>query len=116
MVVRLGRFGRFLSCSKFPECKGMKSLDPGLESLDLEKYHKPDKCPKCGKEMILKSGKYGMFWACVDYPGTCKGVMPLLLNERCPECDSLLVERKGKWGKTFIGCSGYPDCKYIKKK
>lgn len=116
MVVRLGRFGRFLSCSKFPECKGMKSLDPGLESLDFEKYHKPDKCPKCGKEMVLKSGKYGMFWACVDYPGTCKGVMPLLLNERCPECDSFLVERKGKWGKTFTGCSGYPNCKYIKKK
>jgi DNA topoisomerase-1 len=39
----------------------------------------------------------------------------MLLNEKCPECGEHLVERKGKWGKMFIGCSGYPDCRYIKK-
>lgn len=114
MVVRLGRFGKFLSCSKFPECKGMKSLGGGEESIDFEKYVRPEKCPKCESNLVLKSGKYGQFWACEKYPD-CKGTVPMLLQEKCPESGHYLVERKGKWGRTFIGCSGYPDCKYIKK-
>lgn len=114
MVVRLGRFGKFLSCDKFPECNGMKNLGGGEESLDYDKYLRPEKCPDCGGKMMLKHGKYGKFWACESYPD-CKGTLPMLLNEKCPDCESNLVERKGKWGQTFIGCSGYPDCKYIKK-
>jgi DNA topoisomerase-1 len=114
MVIRIGRYGKFLSCSKFPECKGMKDISGGEEDLDLKKYYKPEKCPKCGAKMVLKNGKYGRFWACEKYPD-CKTTMPMLLNEKCPECGERLVERKGKWGKMFIGCSGYPDCKYIKK-
>lgn len=112
MVVRVGRYGRFLSCAKFPECKGMKDISGGIE-IDFEKYEKQDKCPKCGKSVVLKSGKYGKFWACEEYPD-CKGVIPLLLKEKCPECGHNLVERRSKWGKTFIGCSNYPECKYIK--
>lgn len=114
MFVRLGRYGKFLSCSKFPECKGMKDLDGGSESLDFKKYLKIEKCSKCGSKMILKNSKYGKFWACEKYP-ECKETMPLLLNEKCPECGKNLVERKSKWGKMFMGCSGYPECKYIKK-
>ncbi len=114
MVVRLGRYGKFLSCKKFPECKGMKDIEGGEESLDFKKYLKPDKCPLCGGKIVLKNGKYGKFWACKEYP-KCKGTIPLLLNEKCPECGKNLVERRSKWGKKFIGCSGYPDCKYIKK-
>jgi len=112
MVVRVGRYGKFLSCSKFPECSGMKDLSGGIE-IDLDKYEQQTKCPKCGKGVILKSGKYGKFWACEDYP-ECKGVIPLLLKERCPECNHNLVERRSKWGRTFVGCSNYPDCRYIK--
>jgi len=63
--------------------------------------------------MILKDGRYGKFWACETYP-ECKGIVPLLLNEKCPECGNHLVERRSKWGKTFVGCSNYPDCTYIK--
>jgi DNA topoisomerase I len=112
MVERLGRYGKFLSCAKFPECKGMKGSD--MEELDKEKYAEPKECPKCKKGLTLKVGKYGKFWACEGYPD-CKGTVPLLLNEECPECGKNLVERRSRWGKTFIGCSGYPDCKYIKK-
>ena len=115
MVVRLGRYGKFLSCSTFPECKGMKSLDEDLEEVDFDRYAKPKPCPECKKEMILKSGRYGLYWGCKDYPEDCKGTSPLLLKEKCPECGELLVERKSKWGSIFIGCSGYPDCTYIKK-
>lgn len=114
MIIRLGRYGKFLSCTKFPECKGMKNLDGGEESLDFEKFMRPEKCPDCGKDLILKHGKYGQFWACSTYPD-CKGTVPMLLHETCPECSSPLVERRGKWGRNFTGCSGYPDCKYIKK-
>lgn len=114
MIVRLGRYGKFLSCSKFPECKGMKDLNGGEESLDYDKYFKPEKCPTCGSKLLLKNSKYGKFWACERYP-ECKGSVPLLLNEKCPECGRNLVERRSKWGKTFLGCSGYPECKYIKK-
>jgi DNA topoisomerase-1 len=114
MVVRIGRYGKFLSCAKFPECKGMKDLSGGEQSLDYDKYFKPEKCPECGASMVLKNGKYGKFWACEKYP-ECKTTMPMLLNEKCPECGERLVERKGKWGRMFIGCSGYPNCKYIKK-
>ncbi len=114
MVVRIGRYGKFLSCKNFPECKGMKDLSGGEESLDYDKYFKPKECPKCKSRLILKNGKYGKFWACEKYP-ECKGVVPLLLNEKCPECGHHLVERRSKWGKSFIGCSNYPNCKYIKK-
>jgi len=114
MVIRLGRYGKFLSCAKFPECKGMKDLSGGEESLDLEKYFKPSECPVCKSKLVLKNGKYGKFWACEKYP-ECKGIVPQLINEQCPECGSHLVERKGKWGRSFTGCSNYPNCRYIKK-
>ncbi|HHX99176.1 TPA: type I DNA topoisomerase [Candidatus Dojkabacteria bacterium] len=114
MVVRVGRYGKFLSCSKFPDCKGMKDIEGKEESIDFEKYARPEKCPECGGKLILKIGKYGKFWACEKYPD-CKGTLPLLLKEKCPECGHNLVERRSKWGRKFVGCSNYPDCKYIKK-
>lgn len=113
MVVRVGRYGKFLSCSRFPECKGMKDLASSEDSIDFEKYERPEKCPKCGSKLVLKNGKYGKFWACEKYPD-CKGIVPLLLKEICPECGHNLVERRSRWGRTFTGCSNYPDCKYIK--
>ncbi|HQJ73828.1 MAG TPA: topoisomerase DNA-binding C4 zinc finger domain-containing protein, partial [Candidatus Dojkabacteria bacterium] len=97
-----------------PECKGMKDINGEGEELDFNKYLKVEKCPKCGSKMVLKNGKFGKFWACENYP-ECKTTMPLLLNEKCPECGRNLVEKKSRWGKTFKGCSGYPECKYIKK-
>lgn len=115
MVERLGRNGKFLSCAKFPDCKGMLGIDgKAMDDVDLKKYLKPEKCEKCGGKMLLKSGRFGKFLACENYP-ECKSTSPLLLRENCPECGKPLVEKKGKWGKMFTGCSGYPDCKYIKK-
>lgn len=116
MVERLGREGKFLSCAKFPKCKGMLGIDgKSLEELfDDKKYEKAPECPKCKGKMVLKHGRYGQFWACANYPD-CKGTSPLLLKEKCPECGAHLVERMGKWRKIFVGCSAYPACKYIKK-
>lgn len=126
MVKKIGRFGVFLSCKDFPKCKGMRSKD-GKSEKDKAKETAKEAAsatfkrkylaaPKAedGKKMILKIGRYGKFWAHPDYPKV-KEAKPLLLHEKCPECGEHLVERKGKWGKTFIGCSGYPKCRYIKK-
>lgn len=116
MVIRLGRFGKFLSCVKFPECKGMKPMGdaPELDEEFWKKYAEVKKCPACGGPMTLKTGRFGKFWACEKYP-ECKSTMPLILKAKCPECGKPLVERKSKKGRPFTGCSGYPDCKYIVK-
>ena len=115
MQVKLGRYGRFLTCSRFPECDGIKSLlETEDAQLDPEKYVIFDKCDLDGGKMMLKRSKYGTFWACENYPN-CKNSKGLMLVETCPNCESHLVERKGKWGRTFIGCSNYPKCKFIKK-
>jgi len=126
MVKKLGRYGLFLSCPDFPKCKGMRSIEGKTEkdkkeeakkiskSDDFKKKYLPAPKTKDGKMMILKFGRYGKFWAHPDYPKV-KKVKPVLLKRKCPKCGSPLLERKGKWGKPFIGCSGYPKCRFIEK-
>ena len=111
MVIKLGKYGKFLSCSNFPQCKGMKALESAEDKLDSEKYELVDKCDLCGSPMILKRSKFGKFWACSNYP-KCKNIKPLLLKQKCPNCGKALTLRNGKFNKSFYGCSGYPDCKY----
>lgn len=125
MVKKIGRFGVFLSCTDFPKCKGMRSIEGKSEEDKKKETQKEVKsseftskylpAPKAedGTTMILKTGRFGKFWAHPDYPKV-KEASPLLLKEKCPECGEALVERKGKWGRFFIGCSGYPKCRYIK--
>ncbi len=112
MHVKLGRYGKFYTCSTFPDCDGIKSIDGGEENMDFEKYKKPSECPKCKAQMKLKVGKNGQFWGCEKYP-ECKGIVGLLLNKSCDLCKKDLVERRSRWGKMFNGCSGYPDCNFI---
>lgn len=100
-----------------------KSKELTKKELTEEKTNKV--CEKCGSPMVIKTGRFGKFLACSNYP-KCKNTQPLdndkqdkpepqLLEEKCPECGAQLVERSGRYGK-FIGCSNYPECKYIKKK
>jgi DNA topoisomerase-1 len=78
-----------------------------------------DACPECGKQLVIKEGRFGRFKACSGYPDcqfkqslTRKEAKPL--DEDCPECGSKLVMRHGKYG-AFVACSNYPKCKYVKK-
>ncbi len=102
MVIREGRYGRFLACSNYPKCKNTKPLDE--EKTD-------EICEKCGAPMVVKYSKKGTkFLACSNYP-ECKNTKPYPTGLKCPECGGDLVEHSSKRGK-FYGCSNYPECKF----
>lgn len=112
MVIREGRFGKFLACSAFPKCKNTKPLNDQGEVAQAA-----EKCEKCGGELVLKTSRYGKFWACSNYP-ECKNIIPIQ-NETedhgtCPLCAKPLVKRRSRMGE-FYGCSGYPNCRFISK-
>ena len=114
LVYRIGRFGKFISCINFPECRYTKGEDEDENAVE-------EVCPKCGSKMVTKKGRYGSFLACSNYPD-CKYIKsnktkeePEPTGEMCPDCGHELVRRKSRFGTTFIGCSNYPKCRYIKK-
>lgn len=115
MVIKLSRFGKFLSCSEYPTCKNARPLDEDAEEAEkLEKEYADEKCPKCGNKMIVRSGRFGKFLACVNYP-KCKGSKPIIVSTgvKCPDCKKgQIIERRSKKGKVFYGCEKYPDCKF----
>ncbi len=104
MVIKWGKYGRFLACSGYPECKNTKQLDS-------EKVE--GKCPKCGGQLGIRRGKYGRFVSCENYP-KCDFSSSVKIGVKCPQkgCDGELVEKVTRKGKVFFGCSGYPKCKY----
>jgi len=98
MAIKHGRFGEFLACSGYPECKNTK---PILKKLDV-------KCPVCGKDLVIRRGKSGkMFYGCSGYPDCSQVYWYRPVDKKCPKCGSLLVQRKGK-GHTLT-CSNN-DC------
>jgi DNA topoisomerase I len=108
---RWGRFGKFIACSAYPECKYKKNL-PGNER--PEDQPTDEICPTCGKPMVIKHGRFGKFIACSGYP-ECKTTKPVTLGIACPEtgCTGQIVERRSRKGRTFFGCSAYPNCKFV---
>ncbi len=71
-------------------------------------------CEKCGAMMVVKSGRYGKFLACPNYP-ECKNTKPLIedIGVPCPKCGKKVVKKKSKRGKVFFGCEGYPECDFV---
>jgi DNA topoisomerase I len=119
MIIKLGKGGKFLSCEKFPDCTGARTLD-GKE-LEGPK-DTGELCPKCGKgNLVTREGKFGMFTACARYP-KCKFIKKDEEQEKanstgveCPVCKKgFMSERRGRFG-VFYSCSNYPDCKYAIK-
>lgn len=123
MVIKLGRGGKFYSCSRFPDCTGAltlagKVLEGPKDTGEI--------CPECGKgKLVEREGKYGKFIACNNYP-KCRYIKKDEAAEaerikasdtgvKCPVCNAgTMGERKGRYG-IFYGCSNYPKCKYIIK-
>ncbi|MBI5284027.1 MAG: type I DNA topoisomerase [Chloroflexi bacterium] len=112
MILRWGRFGQFLSCSGYPECKSARPVGtdkaPEPEPTD-------EKCPVCDAPMVSKQGPYGQFLECTSYP-ECKTRRPVLrkIGVLCPKDGGELIERKTRKGRarTFYGCANYPKCDF----
>lgn len=84
-----------------------------LEHVKLEDPVSDVPCEKCGRMMVIKTGKYGKFLACPGYP-ECKSTMPIIeeVGADCPVCGKALIYRKTKTGKRYVACSNYPECKF----
>lgn len=129
MIVKLGKNGKFLSCSKFPDCVGGRTIDGKIME---EPKEIGEQCPLCGidkdgkpKELtksgggklVIREGRFGMFISCSRYP-KCKFIKEdeeekkkKMTGVKCPACkDGEMMERRGKFG-IFYSCSNYPDCK-----
>jgi DNA topoisomerase I len=93
--------------------KDLAKAHESVERVKLSDELTEEKCPKCGKFMAIKSGRFGKFLACTGYP-ECKSTKPYQVKTgaKCPECGKELVQRISKRKKRFYGCSGYPDCKF----
>jgi DNA topoisomerase-1 len=123
MLIRESRFGKYLSCSTFPKCKGKIQL--GADGLKIVPEKTGDTCDLCGKPMVIRMGRKGRFLACSGYPA-CKntfsldaegrkieGSRPLASSRKCQKCGSFMWLRLGKRGH-FLACSGFPKCRNIK--
>ncbi len=118
LSIRLGRNGRFIGCTAYPECHYTRNLDDnGEEKPAVEpEIVKDRQCPKCGSELQIKQGRYGKFIGCANYP-KCKHMEPLEKPEdtgiECPSCHKgTLLKRKSRRNTFFYSCSTYPKCKY----
>src|SRR5215813_3026268 len=111
MVLKRGRFGQFLACTGYPECKTTRKIQKGgriaAPDVVLEEV-----CPKCGKHnLVIKQGRFGPFTACSNYPA-CKYVKQETTGISCPDCGGDIVVKRGKAKRSFYGCSSYPECKF----
>lgn len=132
MVIREGRYGQFLSCSGYPDCKNAKDFTRGEDGeIIVGKKTDPEicddiKCDKCGAPMEIKEGRYGQFLSCSRYPD-CKNPKEftredgrIIVKEKpapeiredikCEKCGKPMVVRQSRRGR-FLGCSGYPKCR-----
>lgn len=113
LVIKLGKYGKFLACAGYPECKHAKPLNGNGEEAEAPELS-DEKCDKCGEQMVVKSGRYGKFLGCSAYPA-CKNIQPLEKPKdtgvQCPQCgQGTFLEKKSRRGKLFYSCSQYPKC------
>jgi len=129
MIARQGRFGKFLGCSGYPECKHTINLTPDGTPVAAPAEGAPPAavCEKCGKPMVLKRGRYGAFLGCSGYP-ECKNIVKTspsgspvaqaapqeISDVLCDKCGKPTAVKMGRYGK-FLGCTGYPECRNIMK-
>jgi DNA topoisomerase-1 len=114
MVIRRGRFGRFMACSGYPECKNTRELSTEASTQSTTVPSPEITCEQCGRPMALKRSRYGEFLACTGYP-QCKATKPVVTSIMdCPEasCGGTIVQRRSRRGKTFYGCTNYPRCTF----
>jgi DNA topoisomerase-1 len=129
MAVKQGRFGPFLGCSGYPECKNIVNVrkDENGAMTPVKEEVSDVVCNLCGLPMVVKRGRFGPFLGCSGYP-ECKNIVktgkgadgsaqakpPELTDTLCDKCGRPMATKRGRFGP-FLGCSGYPECKNIMK-
>ena len=125
MVVRNGRFGKFAACPNYPTCHNTRPLTAPAEQPEEEKEAEQEtvekktpviadfKCEKCGSDMVLRTGKFGSFYACSRYP-ECKFTKARVRETgvNCPKCASKVVTKYGRNRVVFYSCEKYPECDF----
>lgn len=118
VVIRLGKKGRFIGCTGFPECDYTANLDGEEQAPPAEPVEVTDRvCPTCSGKLFIREGKYGKFIGCSQYP-KCKFIESMEKPEdtgiKCPQClqANLTQKKSRRYGKIFYGCSRYPECNY----
>jgi DNA topoisomerase-1 len=111
LLEKWGRFGKFLACSAYPDCKFTKDMSGGRERPADQPTD--EICPTCSRPMVIKHGRFGKFIACSGYP-ECKTTKPVTLGITCPQpnCGGQLTEKRTRKGKTFYACTNYPTCTF----
>jgi DNA topoisomerase-1 len=111
LIVKFGRFGKFIACSNYPNCKYTEKT---AEEKKVDEEHAGETCDLCGAPMVVKRGKFGSFLGCSRYP-ECKGIKKIEKKTGiiCPKCaKGEIVEKKSKRGRLFYGCNNYPNCDF----
>jgi DNA topoisomerase I len=116
LAIRLGRNGRFIGCTHYPDCDYTRDLDPNKAEREAPEIVEGRVCPLCSAPLEIKRGRYGRFIGCSAYPN-CKHIEPLDKPEdtgvTCPQCGKgTLQKKKSRRGKVFYSCSTYPKCDY----
>lgn len=115
MAIKIGRFGKFLACTGYPNCRNTKKIASDGQVMEEENNFEEtdEKCEKCGSPMVKRVGRFGPFLSCSAYP-KCKNIKSIEVKTgiKCPKCGGDIIERHSKRGKKFFGCSGYPKCDF----
>lgn len=116
LIYKTGRFGRFLACAGYPECKNTKAIDKN--GAPVEKKEKTEEkadfcCELCGADVVLRSGRHGQFYACTRYP-ECRFTKPKVnpLRVHCPDCGAQVLVRRARGKSLFYSCERYPECQF----
>ncbi len=111
LIIKLGRFGKFIACSNYPNCRYTEKTDTEKK---VDEENSGEICEKCGAPMVVKRGRFGTFLGCSKYP-ECKNIKKIEKKTgiQCPKCGKGdIVERKSKRGRLFFGCNAYPNCDF----
>lgn len=114
MVIKWGKMGSFLACSNYPECKNTQDFkkDDQGKIVIIPKEYIDKKCEKCASPLVIKSGKFGKFVACSNYP-TCKYTTAVTIGINCPECKTgEIAQKQSRFRRIFYSCNRWPQCNF----
>ncbi len=117
MIYKNGRFGRFLACPGYPTCRNTKAIDkngaPVVKTEEKAREVADFKCELCGGDMVLRTGRYGSFYACVNYP-KCRFTKQKMayIGVDCPDCGAKLIAKHSRGKVSFYSCERYPECDF----